>query len=163
MGLASVELDRIAEIDDGAVDARAHEAFAAEALELELQLPLPRSRDRREDAEARALRQSEDAVDDLLDRLGLDPLPAARAVRDADASEEQAQVVGDLGDRADGRARRLRQWALLDRDRGREPFDAVDVGLRELLEELARVSGEGLDVAPLTLGVDCVERERRLP
>ena len=45
---------------------------------------------------------------------------------------------------------------------GREALDALDVGLGELLEELPRVGGERLDVAALALGVDRVERERRL-
>ena len=106
--------------------------------------------------------QLEDAIDDLLHRLRLDALAALGAVRDADAREQQPQVVGDLGDGADGRARALRERALLDGDRRREPLDAVDVGLGELLEELPRVGRERLDVAPLPLGVDGVERERRL-
>ena len=38
--LRAIELDRVAEVDDGAVDARAHEAVATEPLELELQLAL---------------------------------------------------------------------------------------------------------------------------
>ena len=45
---------------------------------------------------------------------------------------------------------------------GREALDALDVGLGELLEELPRVGAERLDVAALALGVDRVERERRL-
>ena len=50
--LATVELDRVSEIDDGAVDASADEAVAPEPFELELQLALARTRDRREHAEA---------------------------------------------------------------------------------------------------------------
>ena len=66
--------------------------------------------------------QREDAVDDLLHRLRLDALAAVRAVRHADAREEEAQVVGDLGDGADGRARALGERALLDGDgRARGP------------------------------------------
>ena len=59
------------------------------------------------------------------------------------------------------RGLRLRR-ALLDRDRRRQPLDRVDVGLAHLLEELPRVGGERLDVAPLPLGVERVEGERRL-
>ena len=88
---------------------------------------------------------------------------AVRAVRDADARVEQAQVVVDLGDRADGRARVARRRLLVDRDRRRQALDEVDVGLVHLAEELARVRRQRLDVAALTLGVDRVERERRLP
>ena len=42
-GLAAIELDLVAEVDDRAVDARAHEALAAQALELELELALARA------------------------------------------------------------------------------------------------------------------------
>ena len=162
VSLGAVELDLVAEVDDGAVDARAHEALAPQPLELELELALARARDGREEREARALGEREHAVDDLLHRLRLDALAAARAVRNADARVEQAQVVGDLGDRADGGARRLRERALLDGDGRAQALDALDVGLRELLEELPRVGAERLDVAALALGVDGVEGERRL-
>ena len=90
-------------------------------------------------------------------------LAAVPAVHDADARPEQAQVVVDLGDRADRRARVVRRRLLLDRDRRRQPLDRVDVGLAHLLEELARVGRQRLDVAALPLGVDRVEGERRLP
>ena len=102
---AAVERDLVAEVDDGAVDAGADEAFPAHAFELELQLPLSRARDRREHAEASALGHRQDAVDDLLHRLRLDALATVGAVRDADAREQEAQVVGDLGDGADRGAR----------------------------------------------------------
>ena len=45
---------------------------------------------------------------------------------------------------------------------GGETFDEIDVGLLELVEELTRVGGERLDVAPLAFGVEGVEREGRL-
>jgi hypothetical protein len=37
---------------------------------------------------------------------------------------------------------------------------SIDVRLGELLQKLARVGRQGLDVAPLALGVDRVEGER---
>ena len=88
--------------------------------------------------------------------------PQIVAVRLADPGEQQAQVVVDLGDRADRRARVARRRLLVDRDRRREALDGVDVGLLHLPEELARVRREGLDVAALALGVERVEGERRL-
>ena len=125
-------------------------------------LALAAAHDRRQDVHAAALGQRQDAVDDLLHGLRRDRAPALRAVRRADAREQQAQVVVDLGDGADGRARVLAGRLLLDRDRRREPLDRVDVGLLHLLEELARVGRQRLDVAALPLGVDGVEGERRL-
>src|SRR5205085_8971850 len=101
-------------------------------------------------------------VDDLLDGLADDRPAADRAVRLAHGRPQKPQVVVDLGDGADGRARVARGGLLVDRDRRRESLDRVDVGLVHLTEELARIGGERLDVAALALGVDGVERERAL-
>ena len=158
--LLPVELDLVAEVDDGPVDARAYEPFATQPLELELELAFAAATHRREQEDPRAVPQREDPIDNLLDGLRLDSLSAVGAVRDAHAREEDAEVVGDLGDGAHGRARGLRERSLLDRNGRRETIDALDVGLRELLEELPRVRRKRLDVAALAFGVDGVERER---
>jgi len=52
---------------------------------------------------------------------------------------------------------------LLDRDGRRESLDRVYVGLLHQPEELAGIGGERFHIAPLPLGVNRVERERRLP
>src|SRR5690606_37526201 len=65
----------------------------------------------------------------------------------------------DLGDRGDRGARVAAGGLLLDRDRGAEAVDVLDVRLLHHLEELARVGAEALDVAALAFGVDRVERE----
>ena len=80
----------------------------------------------------------------------------------AGARVEQPEVVVDLGDGADGRAGVLGRRLLVDRHRGRETLDEVDVGLVHLAEELARVRRQRLDVAALALGEDRVERQDRL-
>ena len=95
-------------------------------------------------------------------RLPGDRLAADRAVRPAGAGEQQAQVVVDLGDGADGRARVAVGRLLVDRDRRRQALDEVDVGLVHLAEELARVGRQRLDVAALALGEDRVEGQRGL-
>jgi hypothetical protein len=71
-------------------------------------------------------------------------------------------MVGDLGDRAHGAAWTAADALLLDRDRGRETLDRLDLRTRELVEELARVGREALDIAPLSFGVDRVEGEAGL-
>ena len=157
-----VEDDLVLEQPLLAVDLDAREAVAAELLEHVAELALAVAHDRRVDGEARPLGQREDLLDDLVEALTGDRAPADRAVRPADARVEQAQVVVDLGHRADRRARVARGRLLVDRDRGREPVDRVDVGLLHHLQELPRVGGERLDVAPLPLRVDRVEGERRL-
>ncbi|MBV8558194.1 MAG: MGMT family protein [Planctomycetaceae bacterium] len=81
----------------------------------------------------------------------------------ADPGEEDAEVVVDLGDRPDGAPGVPPAGLLLDRDRGAEPVKPVDLGLGHLAEELAGVAREALDVAPLPLGIECVEGQRALP
>ena len=157
-----VEGDLLLEQPLLAVDLDAREAVAAELVEHVAELALAAADDRRVDREPRALRQREHLLDDLVEALAGDRPAADRAVRPPDTRVQQAQVVVDLGHRADRRARVARGRLLVDRDRRREPVDRVDVGLLHHLEELARVRRERLDVAALPLRVDRVERERRL-
>jgi hypothetical protein len=99
---------------------------------------------------------------DLLRRLRAHGLAADMAVLLADTCVEHAQVVVDLGDRADGRARIGRRALLLDGDRGRETANALDGRSVELTQELTRVGAQALDVAALALRVERVERQARL-
>ena len=108
------------------------------------------------------LGQLHELVGDLLHGLALDDLAALRAVGHADARPQQAHVVVDLGDRADRRARVAVRRLLVDRHRGAQALDEVDVRAIDLAEELAGVRAQRLDVAALALGEDRVERETRL-
>ncbi len=159
---APVELQVVGQPHDLAVDAGADEAALEHVGEEVLVLALLSADDRGQHEEPRPLRQGEDAADDLLAGLGGDRPVALRAVPLADAGVEHAQVVGDLGDGADGRARVAAGRLLLDADRRRQPAEVIDVGLRQLAEELAGVAGQRFDVAPLPLGVERVEGERGL-
>jgi hypothetical protein len=158
-----VELDLVLEQPLLTVDLHAREALGSEVLEHVLELALAVARDRRVDRELRPFREAQHLVDDRLDRLAGDRAPADGAVGPADPREEQAQVVVDLGDRADRRAGVPRGRLLVDRDRRREPVDRVDIGLLHHLQELPGVGRERLDVAALPLGVDRVEGKARLP
>ena len=156
-----VEHDLVFEEQRLAVDLDAREALTAKTLKDVLELALATAHDRRIDGELGALRQTQNLVHDLLGALSGDGAPALGAVRMADACVEQAQVIVDLGDRPDGRARIPRRGLLVDRNRGRQPVDAVDVGLLHLSQELACVGAEGFDVASLPLRVQGVERQAR--
>ena len=158
-----VELDVLLEQPDLAVDLGPGEALAAELLEQVLVLALAPAHDGRLDHEPGPVRQLQDLVDDLLGRLAGDRAAAHVAVGSADPRPQQAQVVVDLRDRADGRPRVARGRLLVDRDGRRQALDRVHVGLVHLAQELARVGAQRLDVATLTLGVDRVEGQRRLP
>src|SRR5690606_2806645 len=149
--LLLVELGRLLEAVGGPMGARAHEALGAEfGVEL-AELALPVHHDRGQDLEPEALAQPEDVVDDLLARAPLHDLAADVAVLHARARVEDAEVVVDLGDGADGRARVRRGGLLLDGDGRREPAQLLDVGAIEPPEELTRVRAQALDVAPLPL------------
>ena len=76
---------------------------------------------------------------------------------DADAGVQEAQVVVDLGDRADGRPRVPGGRLLVDRDGRGQALDEVDVRLVHLAEELPGVRRQRLHVPSLPLGVDRVE------
>ena len=157
-----VALQELVDLHRLAVDAGTHVALAGEILEQRVVLALAAPNDRCEHLEASALRQLQDAVDDLLRRLALQLGAVVRAVLHADFRVQQAEVVVDLGDGAHRRARVLARRLLIDRDRRRQAFDDVDIGLVHLSEELARISRQRFDVAPLTLGVDGVEGQARL-
>ncbi len=84
------------------------------------------------------------------------------AARRAGARVQQAQVVVDFGDRADGGARIVRGRLLLDGDGRRQAFDGVDVRLFHHRQELPRVGGQRFDIAALAFGINGVEGQRGL-
>ena len=143
-----------------AVDLDALVALLEVLGELLAVLALAAAHHRRQHVDARALGQRQHAVDHLRDGLALDRQPGRGRIGHADARPEQPHVVVDFGDGADGGARVLRGGLLLDRDRGRQAVDLVDVRLLHHLQELAGVGRERLHVAALALGVDRVEGER---
>ena len=159
----AVELRQLVDLVDFAVDAQPHEALRAQLLEEVGLLAFAPRHERGQHHDARALGQREHVVDHLRDALRGEREAVLGAVRLADAREEQAQVVVDLRHRPDGGARVVGGRLLLDRDRGRQPLDQVDVRLLHELQELPRVGRKGFDVAPLPLRIERVEGEGRLP
>ena len=77
--------------------------------------------------------------------------------------KEDPQIIVDLSRGRDGRSRVRASAALLDRNRGRQSFDEIDIGLFHLIEELPRVRGEALDVTALPLRIKSVESQRGFP
>ena len=78
-----------------------------------------------------------------------------------DACEEQAQVVVDFGAGAHGGARVAGGHLLLYGNGGRQSVDVVAVGLVHATQKLARIGRQTLHVAPLPLGIERVEGQRR--
>src|SRR5262249_54508765 len=147
---------------DLAVDPHANEAALAQLKQLLLVLPFAASNDRRQERDLGPVLGPDDLIGDLLGRLRANRLSAVPAEGLRAARVKQAQIIVDLGDGAYRRTRVIARRSLLDRNRGTESVDRVDVGFSELLEELPRVSGEAFDVPALPFGVDRVERERGL-
>src|SRR5665647_1883998 len=152
----------VGELDHLAVDPGSREALGLQLTEEIGVLALAAPDHGRQHLVPGAVGQLEQPVDDLLRRLTAHLLPAHRAELGPGAGEEQPEVVIDLGDGPDGRPRVAVGGLLVDRHRRRQAFDEVDVRLVHPTEELARVGGQRLDVAPLPLGEDRVERQRRL-
>ncbi len=80
----------------------------------------------------------------------------------ADSSEKQAQIVVDLRRSAHGGARVAGVDLLLYGDGRRQSAYEVGLGLVHLAEKLACVGRQALHIAPLTFGIEGVERQRRL-
>ncbi len=159
--LAPVEQNGLGKVAHLAIDAGA-KALLVKLIEQVLELALAAAHDGRHHGDALAAAQFEDALDDLFGGLAGDGPAAVGAVRRANRGVEQAQVVVDLGDGAHGGARAAAGGLLLDGDGRTEALDGVHVGPLDLVEKLARVGGERLDIAALALGIDGVEGERAL-
>jgi hypothetical protein len=114
---------------DDAVETHAGEALLLEVREQLAVLALAAAHDRRQQQRAGARVAGHEPLDDLGGRLALDRAAAHGAVRLAGAGEQQAQVVVDLGDGPDRRARVVAGRLLVDRDRGRQPSMASTSGL----------------------------------
>ena len=156
-----VERRRVGDVVELAVDLQPLETAFHEFGDFLAVLAFSAAHHRRKQIGAGALGQAENTVDHLAHRLAFDRQAGRRRIGDSHPRPEQAHVVVDLGDGADGGARVLRRRLLLDRDRRRQAVDLVDVGFLHHLEELARVSRKRLDVATLALGVDRIEGQRR--
>jgi hypothetical protein len=98
-----------------------------------------------------------------LGRVRKNLLAGIRIVALGGTSEEQLQVVVDLGQRADGRAGGADVILLLDGDGRWDAVDVIDIRLVHAVEELSDVRGESLHVAALALGVESVESEGGFP
>ncbi len=86
-------------------------------------------------------------------------LLAIRADGLADFCKEEPQQVGEFGGGADGRAGRTNRIFLLDRNRGTDVGDPIDVGPVHLIEKHPRVGRKRFHIAPLSLGEQGIEGE----
>ena len=161
MIFSAVEGGGLGEVVDFAIDAGA-EALLIELIEEVFEFTFATADDGGHDGDAFAFAEFKDSLNDLVGGLTGDGATAVGAMGRADGGVEEAEVIVDLGDGADGGTRAAAGGFLLDGDGGREAFDGVDVGAFDLIEKLAGVGGEGFNIAALALGVDGVEGEGTL-
>ena len=160
--LVQLEIGRVVELIDLAIDPRTDIALGMQLGEQLVILALALGDHRGQQHQLAALRQRENLVDHLADRLRLERLAVGRTARRAGPREEQPQIVVDLSDRADRRTRVMAGGLLFDRDRRRQALDVVDVRLFHHRKELPGIGRQGFDVASLSLGIDGVEGQRGL-
>ena len=78
----------------------------------------------------------------------------------SDAGPQQFEVVVNFCDRPHRRAAAARGDLLFDGDGRGEVVDSVDVGLFKPSSKLTDIGAQGLDVPPLSFGVERVEGQR---
>ncbi len=100
--------------------------------------------------------------DDLLCIAALDRPVARLAVQLSEFGEQEPDVICQLRHRAHGGAGVFHRIALIDRNRRRNAFHALHLRLIHAVQKLPRISRKALDIAPLSLGVEGVERQARL-
>jgi hypothetical protein len=100
-------------------------------------------------------------VADALRGLENDLATTFRTESVRDSRHQQFQIVIDLGERADRRARRANAVSLLDSDGRGDTADLIHQRFIHPLQKLARVRAKRLDVPPLSLRINRIESETR--
>ena len=130
--LAPIQQQRLRKIPQFAIDASA-KALLIKLIQQFLELAFTPADDRRHHRDALAAAEFEDAGDNLVGGLAGDGAAAVGAVRRSNGGVQQAQVIVDFGNRADGGAGAAAGGFLLDGDGGGEAVDGVDVGALHLI------------------------------
>ena len=161
LGIA-VDTRPLAGRQEGAVDAKMGESLGRRPLgEVGIDA-LASDHQRGEQADALTAVLAQDARGNGVKRLRLDAAVAGRTMLGAELDVEQPQEVIDLGERGHRALASAATGALLDRDRRRNAEDAVDIGSRGRLHELARIGIERFEVSALAFAENHIEGQGRL-
>ena len=159
--LVQLQRGRIGEIAHLPIDASTNVALGRQVLQQLGVLPLAIAHHGRQQHQLGAFGLGQHLIHHLADGLGGERDGVGRTARLADPGKQQTQVVVDLGDGADGRARVVGGGLLLDGDGRREPLDMIHVRFLHQGEELAGIGGERLHIAALAFGIEGIERQGR--
>src|SRR6266478_1477324 len=160
-----VEPDRLGAIQlhKLTIDARANESFALELFDHIPELARLILDERRQHHDFGVGFVREDLIDDLLRRLAAQRPTGQGIMRLTDSRKKDPQIIVNFSGGRDCRPRIGAGTALLDRNRGGQSLDKIDIWLFHLIEELPRISGETLYVSALPLGIKSVESQRGFP
>ncbi len=145
-----------------AIDAHVHVALFAQLLKQVFVVALAVLHQRRKNVDFAAVVAVENEVENLVDRILHHLLARQVGVGVTHARKQQAQVVVDLGGGANGASRIFVDGLLPYRNHGVQTRDFVNVGALEHAQHVAGVGRKRLEVAPLPLGKNRVEGQRRL-
>ena len=159
--LSFLEGDVFGKVANFSIDAGA-KSLLIEFLQLVAKFTFATANDGRVDGDALAGGQFHDTADDLVRGLARDGPAAVGTVGNADGGVQEAKIVVDFCNGADGGTGAAAGSFLFNRNCRAEAFNGVDVGTLHLVKELARIGGKGLDVAALALRIDGVKGERGL-
>ena len=113
--------------------------------------------DRSQQLDPGALRQFHQAVHHLVNCLFGDLTSAVGTVWGTDSGVEEPEIVVDLRHCTHRGTGVSVGGFLVDGDGGREPLNVLDIRLLHLAQELARVRGQRLHIAPLPFRIDRIE------
>ena len=161
--LVAVEAHARGDFADLPVDAGVDVALAGQRLEKLPVVALASLDDRGHERDAPSGEPLEDQLRDPLVGVVHHLLARHGRIGPRRPGVEQAQEVVDLGHGAHRRTGVLVGGFLLDGHHGAQARDLVDIGTLHRPDELPGVGRQRLHVAPLPLGIDRVEGQRRLP
>ena len=151
----------IVDVINRAVHAQADKALAAHGFDNLQMFAFPIPDYRCQDHEFAVLWHGHHLVYHLADGLRFQGLAMVRAPGLPGAGEEQAQVIVDFCDGANGGARVVGSGLLLNGYRWRQPFDMVHIRLLHHREKLAGIGRQRLHITSLPFSIERIERKGR--
>ena len=158
--LVLFQFRHIVQVGDDAVDAGTYKTGSAQLLEYMQVLAFTLTYHRCQQHQLTALGQCQHGVHHLADCLRLQVFAVLRTARLTYPGIEQTQVIIDFGDGAHGGARVVGGRFLFYGDGRGQALDMVHIGLFHHRQELPCIGRQGLDIAPLALGIQRVKGQR---